>query len=246
MAKAIGVCEACKREITRSMTGTTNTEVVPLSEGMLCASCARRLRAKYPFEIIGTEMWYQGSTYDRKTDTWDAEYSSPYEKRDPLCELTPEEAIAELAGMDAFKAKLRKSFGGRENVFEVTQVVPMPKLKPFEVGILNVRKYKGAVVVAGRVHLGCFHKGDMVDICHGSETLSATVLTAQCNWAAFYSSRISKRTPLDAYCRNVKEYPLRDRHLSSDAAGVSEGYQATLILTPEAQGVGVGDRVYYD
>lgn len=86
---------------------------------------------------------------------------------------------AELTSIGPYREETRQEFAGVKNAFEVLEVMNMPKLKPLSVGLPNIRRHKGAIAVAGIVRLGTFRKGDVVEIHHGDETLSAMILTVR-------------------------------------------------------------------
>ena len=107
----------------------------------------------------------------------------------------------------------------------------MPKLKPLRVGLPNIKRYKGAIAVAGIVRLGAFRKGDVVEIHHGNETMSATILTAR-------ESRLHLSLWLyPAYASASGKYPKESNidggDLESDRAGILEGMHA-IARKPQA------------
>lgn len=160
---------------------------------------------------------------------------------DPLAKLTSSQVRAELASIGSYREETRQKFAGAKNAFEVLEVMNMPKLKPLRVGLPNIKRYKGAIAVAGIVRLGAFRKGDVVEIHHGNETMSATILTAR-------ESRLHLSLWLyPAYASASGKYPKESNidggDLESDRAGILEGMHAIVILSPQAAGIAPGDAI---
>ena len=192
-------------------------------KGIICKNCAAALQCKYPMRV------------ERNPEYNDYNHCSPCTNVYPVQELTAEQVKQELATIDVYREQLRASFGGAENVFEVRLVHPLPKLNPFRVNIPNVIRYKNAIAVYGYVRLGTFHKGDLAGLRHGDTTRDITVLLIQ--EGAFPE----ERDPL-FLLRN----PDRDFCFHNVRNGISEGFPAVMVLSPDAAGVQPGDLIVVD
>ena len=192
-------------------------------KGIICKSCAAALQCKYPMRV------------ERNPEYNDYNHCSPCTNVYPVQELTAEQVKQELATIDVYREQLRASFGGAENVFEVRLVHPLPKLNPFRVNIPNAIRYKNAIAVYGYVRLGIFHKGDLAGFRHGDTTRDITVLLIQ--EGAFPE----ERDPL-FLLRN----PDRDFCFHNVRNGISEGFPAVMVLSPDAAGVQPGDLIVVD
>ena len=192
-------------------------------KGIICKDCAAALQCKYPMRV------------ERNPEYNDYNHCSPCTNVYPVQELTAEQVKQELATIDVYREQLRASFGGAENVFEVRLVHPLPKLNPFRVNIPNVIRYKNAIAVYGYVRLGTFHKGDLAGLRHGDTTRDITVLLIQ--EGAFPE----ERDPL-FLLRN----PDRDFCFHNVRNGISEGFPAVMVLSPDAAGVQPGDLIVVD
>lgn len=200
---------------------------------IICDDCAAALQCKYPIRRESNPK------YDDRISGSDdgADYNdcSPYINVYPVQELTAEQVKQELAAIDAYREQLRASFGGAENVFEVKLVHPLPKLNPFRVNIPNAIRYKNSIAVYGYVRLGIFHKGDLAGLRHGDTTRDITVLLIQ------ESAIPEERDPL-FLLRN----PDRDFCFHNVRNGISEGFPAVMVLSPDAAGIAPGDLIIAD
>ena len=192
-------------------------------KGIICKDCAAALQCKYPMRV------------ERNPEYNDYNHCSPCTNVYPVQELTAEQVKQELATIDVYREQLRASFGGAENVFEVRLVHPLPKLNPFRVNIPNVIRYKNAIAVYGYVRLGTFHKGDLAGLRHGDTTRDITVLLIQ------EGAIPEERDPL-FLLRN----PDRDFCFHNVRNGISEGFPAVMVLSPDAAGVQPGDLIVVD
>ena len=246
----------------------TETCGAKLVDGWLCKDCVSKLRIKYPMYYEKDKKYFyekEGDSYVRvKSEDggrpvltaiknelfYTDEYSiidnstTSYTEHlnfDPLAKLTSSQVRAELASIGSYREETRREFAGAKNAFEVLEVMNMPKLKPLRVGLPNIKRYKGAIAVAGIVRLGAFRKGDVVEIHHGNETLSATILTAR-------ESRLHLSLWLyPAYASVSGKYPKESNidggDLESDRAAILEGMHAIVILSPQAAGIAPGDAI---
>lgn len=266
------ICPGCGAAMAntafRSITETCGAKLV---DGWICPECADKLRIKYPVYFEEGENYYYEKKGDKYVQTAvedggrpiatavknfifnsssDDEFlgSTPHYtnhlKYDPLRKLTCEQVKDELANLDSYRAELVDRFGGAENGFEVLSVMDVPKLKPFRAGLPNIKRFKGAIVVEGLARLGAFHKGDLVEIHHGGQTMSATVLMV-------------KDTLLDpklyfypVYVVTTGKYPkecdIDSSELESDKEGLVEGTHGLMILGPQAAGIAAGDIITFD
>ncbi len=190
---------------------------------IICRDCAATLQCKYPVRR------------ERNPEYNDYNHSSPYIDVYPVRELTAGQVKQELATIDAYREELRASFGGAENVFEVRLVHPLPKLNPFRVNIPNAKRYKNAIAVYGYVRLGIFHKGDLAVLRHGTTMQDITVLLIR------DGAIPEERDPL--FClRN----PDSDSCFYFVREGISEGFPAVMVLSPDAADVQPGDLILVD
>ena len=192
-------------------------------KGIICKNCAAALQCKYPMRI------------EHNPEYNDYNHRSPYTDVYPVQELTAEQVKQELATIDAYREQLRASFGGAENVFEVRLVHPLPKLNPFRVNIPNAIRYKNAIAVYGYVRLGIFHKGDLAGLRHGDTVRDITVLLIR------ESAFPEEKDPL-FLLRN----PDSDSCFHNVRKGISEGFPAVMVLSPDAAGVAPGDLIVVD
>ena len=192
-------------------------------KGIICKSCAAALQCKYPMRV------------ERNPEYNDYNHCSPCTNVYPVQELTAEQVKRELAAIDAYREQLRASFGGAENVFEVRLVHPLPKLNPFRVNIPNAIRYKNAIAVYGYVRLGIFHKGDLAGLRHGDTVRDITVLLIR------ESAFPEEKDPL-FLLRN----PDSDSCFHNVRKGISEGFPAVMVLSPDAAGVAPGDLIVVD
>ena len=203
---------------------------------VICKDCAAALQCKYPMRIERNPEYYPAlhriSGSDDGTDYNDC---SPYTNVYPVQELTAEQVKQEFATIDAYREQLRASFGGAENVFEVRLVHPLPKLNPFRVNIPNAIRYKNAIAVYGYVRLGIFHKGDLAGLRHGDTVRDITVLLIR------ESAFPEEKDPL-FLLRN----PDSDSCFHNVRKGISEGFPAVMVLSPDAAGVAPGDLIVVD
>ena len=200
---------------------------------IICKDCAAALQCKYPIRIESNPKY--DDSISGSDDGADYNDCSPYTNVYPVQELTAEQVKQELAAIDAYSEQLRASFGGAENVFEVRLVHPLPKLNPFRVNIPNAIRYKNAIAVYGYVRLGIFHKGDLAGLRHGDTTRDITVLLIQ------EGAIPEERDPL-FLLRN----PDRDFCFHNVRNGISEGFPAVMVLSPDAAGVQPGDLIVVD
>ena len=192
-------------------------------KGIICKDCAAALQCKYPMRV------------ERNPEYNDYNHCSPYTNVYPVQELTAEQVKQELATIDAYREQLRASFGGAENVFEVRLVHPLPKLNPFRVNIPNAIRYKNAIAVYGYVRLGIFHKGDLAGLRHGDTVRDITVLLIR------ESAFPEEKDPL-FLLRN----PDSDSCFHNVRKGISEGFPAVMIISPDAAGIAPGDLIIAD
>lgn len=186
------ICPGCgavmKNTAFNPITETCGAKLV---DGWLCKDCASKLRIKYPMYYEKDKKYFyekKGDSYVRvKSEDggrpvltaiknelfYTDEYSiinnstTSYTEHlnfDPLAKLTSSQVRAELASIGSYREETRQKFAGAKNAFEVLEVMSMPKLKPLRVGLPNIKRYKGAIAVAGIVRLGAFRKGDVVEI----------------------------------------------------------------------------------
>ncbi len=192
-------------------------------KGIICRGCAAALQCKYPVRI------------ECNPEYNDYNHFSPYTEVYPVQELTAEQVKQELATIDVYREQLRASFGGTENVFEVRLVHPLPRLNPFRVNIPNAIRYKNAIAVYGYVRLGIFHKGDLAVFRHGDTTRDITVLLIR------EGAVPEERDPLF-----LLRSPDSDFCFHFARKGVSEGFPAVMVLSPDAAGVQPGDLIVID
>ena len=263
------ICPGCGAVMKNTaFSPITETCGAKLVDGWLCKDCASKLRIKYPMYYEKDKKYFyekKGDSYVRvKSEDggrpvltaiknelfYTDEYSiidnstTSYTEHlnfDPLAKLTSSQVRTELASIGSYREETRREFAGAKNAFEVLEVMNMPKLKPLRVGLPNIKRYKGAIAVAGIVRLGAFRKGDVVEIRHGDETLSATILTAR-------ESRLHLSLWLyPAYASASGKYPKESNidggDLESDRAGILEGMHAIVILSPQAAGIVPGDAI---
>ena len=144
------ICPGCGGVIKNTaFNPITDTCGAMLRDGWLCPECAYRLRPKYPMHYTDDEP----ATLEKAPDAGrpiltmlrnDFLYADPLDpvnstafsytsalRSDPLAKLRSDQIKDELASIDAYKQEVSKRFGGAKNVFEVLEVAPMPKLKPF-------------------------------------------------------------------------------------------------------------------
>ncbi len=221
-------CVGCGTQI-KFKTFSSDNIYLNNDEGILCRDCAAALLVKYPKRFERNPDYSPPNWFDPDN------YTSPYLTVYPVCELTGEQVKQELATIDAYRERLRASFGGAENVFEVRLVHPLPKLKPLCVSISNAIRYKNAIAVYGYVRLGIFHKGDLAVLRHGDTTRDITVLLIQ------EGARPEEKDPL---------FSLRNPDSAScfyfERKGISEGLPAVMVLSPDAAGVQPGDLIVAD
>ena len=199
-------------------------------EGIICRDCVAALRCKYPVSVE------RNPKYKLSINPFDDDGSLPYIRVCPIQNLTAKQVKLELATVDAYREKLRNSFGGAENVFEVRLVHPLPKLNPYHVNFPNAMRYKNSVAVYGNVRLGIFHKGDIVELCHGNATHDTTVLLIQ-DGNVFPE----ENDPLFKF-----RSPDSDKCFHFEKDGVSEGFSAIMLLPPDAVGIEPGDLIIAD
>ena len=199
---------------------------------IICKDCAAALQCKYPVRSEGNPDYNSALHGFLESDD---NHCAPYINVYPVQELTAEQVKQELAAIDAYREQLRASFGGAENVFEVRLVHPLPKLNPFRVNIPNAIRYKNAIAVYGYVRLGIFHKGDLAGLRHGDTTRDITVLLIQ-------EGAIPEESDPLFLLRN----PDRDFCFHNVRNGISEGFPAVMVLSPDAAGVQPGDLIVVD
>lgn len=198
-------------------------------EELICRDCFAALQIKYPMYAERNPEYcpslrLNGSGIDL-----------PYIDVYSVQKLTANQVKQELATIDAYREQLRDSFGGAENVFEIRLVHALPGFNPFRVNFPNAMRYKNSIAVYGYVRLGTFHKGDIVEICHGDITHDTTVLLIR-------GSRTSERQdPLFEF-RN----PDSDNCFRFEKEGISEGFPAIMLLPQDAVGIEPGDRIIAD
>lgn len=196
-------------------------------EGLICKDCFNALQFKYPMRTEPNPK-YQFSLSPSEDDG-----DFPYVDVYPVQKLTAEQVKLELATIDVYREGLRDSFGGSENVFEVRLVHPLPKLNPFRVNFFNAMRYKNSVAVYGDVRLGIFHKGDIVEICHGNTTHDTTILLIQ--------NGKGMNDPLFLF-----QNPESDKCFHFVKEGISEGFPAIMVLPSDAVGIEPGDLIIAD
>lgn len=222
------ICVGCGAQVKFDLFDSENIRLEN-SEGFLCSDCAAALRVKYP------KRFERNPDYNFSSNWFDSDSNvSPYLTVYPACELTAEQVQRELASIDAYREQLRASFGGVENVFEVEDVRPMPKLNPFRVSFPNAVRYKNTFLVYGRVHLGVFRKGDLVEIRRGDTTRETTVLLID------EGKKAEEWDPMSSF----KEPELDSFKCKKD--GVREGLAALMILPADAAGIEPGDLIIAD
>lgn len=198
-------------------------------EGAVCRECEKTLRFKYPVRAEkNPDCRISINPHD---DSSAPLYTDVY----PVLDLTAQQLRQELASADACREQLRISFAGAENVFEVRQVRPLPKLNPFRVNIQNAIRFKNAVAVYGVVRLGTFHKGDIAQLRSDGISHDTTVLFIR------RSVIPENEDPLSSYIN-----PDTDRLFNSDRKGISEGLPAIMMLPYESAGVKPGDLIVVD
>ena len=222
------ICIGCGAQVRFDLFDSDSIRLESV-EGSLCGDCAAALRVKYP------KRFERNPEYNFSPNWFDEDSNaSPYITVYPVRELTAEQVKRELAGIDAYREQLRASFGGVENVFEVEEVRPMPKLNPFRVSIPNAVRYKNTVLVYGRVHLGKFRKGDLVELRHGNTSRDTTVLLID------EGKKAEGWDPMSAF----KEPELDS--FKSDKNGISEGLAALMILPSDVADIKAGDLLVAD
>lgn len=253
------ICPGCGGVIKNTaFNPITDTCGAMLQDGWLCPECAYRLRPKYPMYYTDDEP----ATLEKAPDAGrpiltmlrnDFLYADPLDpvnstafsytgalRSDPLAKLRSDQIKDELASIDAYKQEVSKRFGGAKNVFEVLEVAPMPKLKPFCAGLPNIKRLKGTIAIAGNVRLGAFAAGDIATVHHGGMRYPAKVLinratTGFLRWWMFPNAIIGQPLP------TVSTIDSSD--LIPEKGGLTEGWHGVLVLSPEASDIAPGDAL---
>ena len=235
----------------------TDTCGAMLKDGWLCPECAYKLRPKYPMHYTEDDIVLEKApdagrpilTMIRNdflyADPFDPDNSTAFSytsalRSDPLARLCSDQIKDELASIDAYKQEVSKKFGGAQNVFEVLEVSPMPKLKPFCAGLPNIKRLKGAIAVAGNVRLGAFGAGDTVTVHRGGIRYQAKVLinrstTGFLRWWMFPNAIVGQPLP------TVSTIDSSD--LTPEKGGLKEGWHGVLVLSHDASGIVPGDAL---
>ncbi len=173
--------------------------------GSLCGSCVRRLRVMYPLQYHFDEV--------KRTVV----------KKDPLPELSTEEALRASSEVVPFRETLREQYGFRNAVFVVDA---MAETKG---GILQ----PPLVTIFGQVLYGSFYMQDEVTILSGGKETKATAVLVDS-----YELRI----PIDA--TSLKEWM---RRTADPGRVVGEaGYLCKLLIQEKGISVNKGDLIVKD
>lgn len=257
------ICPGCGGVIKNTaFNPITDTCGAMLQDGWLCPECAYRLRPKYPMyytEDSCRDVAEKAPDAGRPVLTMlrnDFLYADPLDPdnstafsytsalaSDPLAKLSSDQIKDELANIDAYKREVSKMFGGAKNVFEVLEVAPMPKLKPFCAGLPNIKRFKGAIAIAGNVRLGAFAAGDIVTVHHGGTRYPAKVLINRAT-TGFLRWWMSPNAILGKPLPTVSTIDSSD--LTPEKGGLREGWHGVLVLTHEASSIAPGDALTID
>ena len=170
--------------------------------GSLCSSCVRKLRVMYPLQYRFDET--------KRTVV----------KKDPLSEISTEEALQANTEAVAFRENLREQYGFRNAVFVVDAMAEEKG------GFLQ----PPLVTVFGQVLYGSFYMQDEVTILSGGNEIKATVLMVDT-----YELRI----PIDT--TSLKEWM---RRTADPGRIVGEtGYLCKLLIQEKGISVNQGDLI---
>ena len=255
------ICPGCGEIIMNTaLHPITDTCGAMLQDGWLCPECAYKLRPKYPLCFTDDAV-----VMDKAPDAGrpiltairnDLLYSDPLDpvnstaysytgalRYDPLARLCSNQIKDELASVEAFKQEVSNAHGGAQNVFEVLEVSPMPKLKPFRAGLPNIKRLKGAIAIAGNVRLGAFKAGNMVTVHHGGMRYQAKILITR---------RSLGYLRYWLFPNQLVGHPIPDfstidsSDLIPEKEGLKEGEHGNLVLSPEAADIVPGDALTID
>lgn len=256
------ICPCCGGVMKNTtLNPITDTCGAMLQDGWLCPECAYKLRPKYPMYYTEDNDGVTEKVPDAGrpiltmlrndflyADPLDPDNSTAFSytnalRYDPLAKFSSDQIKDELASIEAYKREVSDAFGGAKNVFEVLEVSPMPKLKPFCAGLPNIRRLKGTIAIAGNVRLGRFGAGDTVTVHHGGMRYPAKVLinratTGLLRWWMFPNAIISKPLP------TVSTIDSSD--LIPEKGGLKEGWHGVLVLGSEASDIAPGDALTID
>ena len=173
--------------------------------GSLCGSCVRKLRVMYPLK-------YRFNDAKRTV-----------EKKDPLPELSTEEALQANAEVVSYREALREQYGFRNAVFVVDAMTEEKG------GILQ----PPFVTFFGQVLYGSFYMQDEVTILSGGNEIGATLLMVDA-----YENRI----PIGG--SSLKEWI---RRTADPGRTVGEnGYLCKLLVQEKGISVKPGDLIVKD
>ena len=170
--------------------------------GSLCASCVRRLRVMYPLQYRFDEA--------KRTVV----------KKDPLSEISTEEALQANTEVVSFRENLREQFGFRSAVFVVDAMTEEKG------GFLQ----PPFVTIFGQVLYGSFYMQDEVTILSGGNEIKAALLMVDA-----YENRI----PIGG--TSLKEWMRR----TADPGRVvgENGYPCKLLIQEKGISVNQGDLI---
>ena len=207
----LGSCVICGRAALLAREGGVLTMIegpnaCRLKDGAsICGSCVRRLRVMYPVQY----------NFDEAKRT--------VVKKDPLPELSTEEALQANSEVVPFRENLREQYGFRNAVFVVDA---MAECKG---GFLQ----PPLVTIFGQVLYGTFYMQDEVTILSNGNEIKATVLMVDS-----YELRI----PVDT--TSLKEWT---RHTADPGRVVGEnGYLCKLVIQEKGIAVNKGDLIVKD
>ena len=206
-----GNCVICGREALSKygggeLTGIEGPDAIKLKDGQhLCGACVRKLRLLYPLQ------W----TFDEAKRT--------VETKDPLWELTGDEALEADRQVVSYREDLREQYGFHNAVFIVDAMAESPG------GFLKAP----LVSVFGQVLYGTFYMQDEVTVISGGKEMKAPVVAVE-----EYQFRI----PMSA--STLKD---RVRYYADPATHIGEtGYPIQLVLQAKGIAVKAGDLIVKD
>ncbi len=207
----LGSCVICGRAALRSreegeLTMIEGPNALRLKDGgSLCGSCVRRLRVMYPLQY----------TFDEAKRT--------VVKKDPLPEISTEEALQANSEVVSFREDMREHYGFHNAVFAADAMAESKG------GFMQ----PPIVTIFGQVLYGSFYMQDEVTIISGGKEIKATLEAIDT-----YEHRI----PMDA--SSLKDWI---RRTWDPGRSVGEnGYLCKLVVTGKGISVKPGDLVVKD